>query len=98
MNKRKTHAVVDLTVVKEEDEAPLKKKRGRPPKQKREERKIEVPGHLICNISREMLRHPVTTDAGHAYERSRIFEWFKNQKDLGRTLRDPVSNEVVSDK
>ena len=90
--KRNVNAVVDLTG--DEDDPPVaKKKRGRPPK-----RKDDVPGYLICPISHELMRVPVTIDSGHTYEHRTIFDWFRVLKQAGRVLRDPITKATVSDK
>lgn len=51
------------------------------------------PAHLLCPVTREIMRDPVFTSAGHTYERAALVAAWR----LARPpFRDPLTNDVLA--
>lgn len=53
---------------------------------------IEPPKQLICPLTSELFRDPVTASSGHVYERATIEEWLRHHD------TDPKTNVVLPTK
>lgn len=40
-------------------------------------KKVDLPDHLCCKITLELMEDPVTTQLGHTYERSAVEDHFQ---------------------
>ncbi len=64
---------------------------------KAEEIKLGIhPEEFICSISRELMLDPVTTQAGHSYERKDITRWLDMRKTDPYTGSDLTNENLVS--
>lgn len=46
---------------------------------------------LICPITHELMKNPVTTCDGHSYEETSILEWFELCRNQSRPMTSPVT-------
>lgn len=54
-----------------------------------EDERASIPQEFLCPISHEIMRDPVTTAAGHSYDRKYIEDWLKTND------TDPLTNTIL---
>jgi STIP1 homology and U-box containing protein 1 len=56
---------------------------------------LEVPDHLVCRITDEMMKDPVILESGFTYEREQIQLHFKMNGNFDPLTREEVNPEVL---
>jgi hypothetical protein len=58
--------------------------------EKERNKALDIPGHLVCSISDELMEEPVMLTSGFTYEKAMIKEHFKHNGNI-----DPMTRESV---
>jgi len=51
---------------------------------------VSIPDHLLCPITKDIFKNPVTTKYGHTYEKAQIEEW------VNRNHNDPLTKQPLT--
>ena len=55
---------------------------------------LQIPDHLICKITFDLMENPVCTEAGHCYEKEVIEEHLQKNGPIDPFTRQPVSPKL----